>query len=465
MIYLKNWIKNNTLLNLTTKYIVLMFPLIVLFSCENSTVKKCASNLDFTINGQYVPSGCDFFGTPTPDDLDILAIVKENEDLKIEFNNPSISFNKNLKIKLGNSYLPVKSPLVYSPPEGTGIISLQVCLGNDCLVKYVLISNDKNISKKKKTKKRKRHNAEIASSKSNTTNSYESKNTDYSNRENKYDYQASNNTYQQSTNEYGEYENGNEIITDNSTSNYNEIKSRNEQTEPAYYDTNSEPVSDESQTENTNLESIDDNSYSDNTASDEYNNQEAVQTNENDVTPEITDDNNLEEDNPSNTEISQEEEKTIEEDIPPSPEISNNNAPKTKQIGLSIASRCNSNSFVQNTSVTISPKTDLTLNSLYVYSSDIGKVTITVTASDGTDESITVNLNSGRNQILLSELYLFLEAGKTYTMYAKAESTRKNIETKLEDNKSCAKSSYSDNNISIKFKDSICFFNIKYNTM
>jgi len=105
------------------------------------------------------------------------------------------------------------------------------------------------------------------------------------------------------------------------------------------------------------------------------------------------------------------------------------------------------------------------LNSLYVYSSDIGKVTITVTASDGTDESITVNLNSGRNQILLSELYLFLEAGKTYTMYAKAESNRESIETKLEDNKSCAKSSYSDNNISIKFKDSVCFFNIKYNTI
>ncbi len=137
-------------------------------------------------------------------------------------------------------------------------------------------------------------------------------------------------------------------------------------------------------------------------------------------------------------------------------------APRSKQIGLSIASRCNNGDYVKNSSCTITPKTDLTLLSLYVYASDIGKVTITVTSSDGTNKSIKVNLNSGRTQILLSELYLDMEKGKKYTIYAKAENERENIVTKLENAKSCAQSYYSNNDISINFNKSVCFFNIKY---
>ena len=139
-----------------------------------------------------------------------------------------------------------------------------------------------------------------------------------------------------------------------------------------------------------------------------------------------------------------------------------NNKNNSNQIGISIVDRCSNPKYVKSATMTIKPKVDLTLKSLYVYANDIGKIEITVTSDDGTNESIKVNLNPGKNQIFLSELYLDLISGRTYKLSAKALSLRESIITKIQDAQECARSNYSDDNISIKFSDAIVFFNIKY---
>lgn len=133
---------------------ILIFGLLFFYSCDKSTLKKCATQLEYTINDQRVPSSCDFFGVPGPEDLDLLATVDLNEELKFQFDNKNIGESKELKIMLGNKRLLRNKDLTYELDK-TGLFSLQVCLKKDCLIKYILVLDNKNKKKKKKYKKAK----------------------------------------------------------------------------------------------------------------------------------------------------------------------------------------------------------------------------------------------------------------------------------------------------------------------
>ncbi len=121
----------------------ILFIIIVLsiFSCNKVIEKKCNHRLNFTINGQLVPSKCDIVGVPEQNDFELLALVDIKEEMEIKFFNPLLKNNPDLTIKLGDQILPYNRKLRYKLNR-TGFFYLQVCLDDDCMVKYVLVDEN-----------------------------------------------------------------------------------------------------------------------------------------------------------------------------------------------------------------------------------------------------------------------------------------------------------------------------------
>lgn len=132
------------------------------------------------------------------------------------------------------------------------------------------------------------------------------------------------------------------------------------------------------------------------------------------------------------------------------------------QTGISSADWCYNNEFVTSGSVSIKPSRNIQLTDVAVFGSDVGKVIIRITGNDGTDEKKNATLNGGRSVISLSDLYIVLKKGNSYTMTATAVKKRENVDALLGNAQKCSKETYSDANISITYNGAVVFANLKY---
>ncbi len=151
-----------------------------------------------------------------------------------------------------------------------------------------------------------------------------------------------------------------------------------------------------------------------------------------------------------------------EAEVVESTSTSDGKCPSSVQIGLSSIKKCKSTNKVTGATMTINPKADIQLKTITVFATDVGNLKLTLTGTDGTNESLEAYINPGKSQIILSELYAYLKKGEKYTLKAMALSIRDGIVPKLESSNSCAGKSYRNNNISIKFNDNVAFYNIRY---
>lgn len=143
---------------------------------------------------------------------------------------------------------------------------------------------------------------------------------------------------------------------------------------------------------------------------------------------------------------------------PPSSSSSEYGCNSRMQIGLSSIKRCDIAVMTDFGSVIFKPRRNVELQSLTLFSKKLQKITITLKGNDGTNESISPQVNPGKTQIFLTELYPYLSKGKTYTLSAKSH----NSEVIFESAKSCAKNTYTDENMNVNYEGEIIFYNIKY---
>lgn len=434
---------------------LLLYLITALMSCNSVDEKKCNDRLNFSINGQIVPSDCDFVGIPDQNDVELLAIVDINQKLKIKFLNPDIKNDSDLKIKLGSEVLPYSRTLEYTLVN-TGIFSLQICIKKDCIIKFLSVTSDP-------TKQRNKKNSIVTNyikPKESTKESEDKEileNKKFSKNENGESIESADKpTFDNAIGTMNDIKSGiltSELILNNMKNSYPKLnsnadfKSLNKEISEItsrlnkLFDFNRKrfKVSD-SQVE-TKVGSL-------------QNDYENFKVRINSFSDAIA-------------------AKPPVESAPVKAPVQAKNSPVSQsdsdfscnsrgQTGISSADWCYNNEFVSNGSVTIKPSKNIQLTEVAVFGSDVGKVTIRITGNDGTDEKKNASLNGGRSVVSLSDLYVVLKKGNTYTMTATAVRKRDTIEASLGNAQKCSKDSYSDANVSITYNGAVVFANLKY---
>jgi hypothetical protein len=434
---------------------ILLYLITALMSCDSVEVKKCNDRLNFSINGQIVPSDCDFVGIPNQNDVELLAIADINQKLKIVFLNPDIKNDSDLKIKLGNEVLPYSRTLEYTLAN-TGIFSLQICIKKDCIIKFLSVTSDPIKQRNKKNRIVTNYIKPIESIKESEDNEI-SENKKFSKNEDSESIETVDKpTFENAISTMTDIKSGiltSELILNNMKNTYPKLNSN------AEYKSLSKEISEITSRINNLFDfnrkrfKIAD-SQVETKAENLLNDYDNLKVRINSFSDAIA----------AKPPVESAPVKTPVQTKPTTVSQSDSDfsCNSRGQTGISSADWCFNNEFVTTGSLSIKPSRNIQLTEVAVFGSDIGKVTIRITGNDGTDEKKNASLNGGRSVVSLSDLYVVLKKGNTYTMTATAVRKRDTIDASLGNAQKCSKDSYSDANVSITYNGAVVFANLKY---
>lgn len=132
--------------------------------------------------------------------------------------------------------------------------------------------------------------------------------------------------------------------------------------------------------------------------------------------------------------------------IPPAAPVKK--ARMSSVAGYKLSSSTDCGQYEQsNFTVTLSPKEDCELGSVYLWTNNEGKVNITL-KGDGKTESTTEALTNGKNQISLDDINMLMKAGQTYTLSFSAKGDGGSAPD-FKNVKSCSPSDFNNNVLSM----------------